>query len=53
MHFITPIYWNFVYSVAQRVGFMYAFICREPAVTHMNDQGLTNLYGSVMFCIQH
>ena len=20
---------------------------------HMNDQELTNLYGSVMFCIQH
>ena len=29
------------------------FICREPAVTHVNDQRLTNLYGSVMFCIQH
>ena len=28
---------------------MHAFICREPAIMYMNDQGLTNLYGSVMF----
>ena len=27
--------------------------CRKPAVTHTNDQGLTNLYGSVVFHIQH
>ena len=32
---------------------MNKFICRKPAVTHMNDQGLTNLYGSVVFHIQH
>ena len=29
------------------------FICREPAIMFMNDQGLTNICGSVMFCIQH
>ena len=30
-------------SATLRVGFVYMFICREPAVTHMNDQRLTNL----------
>ena len=27
---------------------MYLFICREPALTRMNDQGLANLYGNVI-----
>ena len=40
-----------VCSVMQRVGFVYKFICREPAMMHINDQGLTNLYGSVVFHI--
>ena len=30
-----------------------SFICRKPAVTRMNDQGLTNLYGSIVFHMQH
>ena len=32
---------------------MHVFICREPAMTCMNDQGLTNLHGSVIFHIPH
>ena len=28
---------------------MHQFIGREPALMHMNDQKLTNLYGSVIF----
>ena len=35
------------------VGFVHMVICREPAVMHINDRGLTNLYRSIMFCIQH
>ena len=35
------------------MGLVHKFICRKPAVTHTNDQGLTNLYGSVVFHIQH
>ena len=27
---------------------MHQFICREPALINMNDQRLTNLYGSVI-----
>ena len=53
MYFKAPIYWNFACSIVQRVGFVHAFICRKPAVMHMNDEGLTKVYGSVMFCIQH
>ena len=34
------------------LGFVHAFICREPAMMCMNNQGLTNLYRNVMFCIQ-
>ena len=49
MHFKAQIYWNFVCSIARMVGFVHAFICREPAVT----QGLINLYGSFISCIQH
>ena len=30
---------------------MHVFVCREPAVMCMNDQGLTNLYESVVFHI--
>ena len=26
---------------------MHAFICRKPAIVHINDQGLANLYRSV------
>ena len=51
--FYVLLYWNFVCSVTQRVGFVHKFICRKPAMTRMNDQGLTNLYGSVVFHIQH
>ena len=32
---------------------MHAFICREPAVMHINDQRLTNLKGNIMFYIKH
>ena len=32
---------------------MHTFICREPAVTCVNDQGLANLHGRVIFHIQH
>ena len=53
MHFKTLICWNFVFIIVQRMGFVHTFICREPAIMHKNDQGLTNLYGSVMLCIQH
>ena len=53
MHFKAPVYWNSVCSIVQRVGFVHALICREPAAMHMNYQGLKNLYESVMFCIQH
>ena len=49
MHFKVLIYWNFVCSIAQKVGFLHMFICKEPAIMHKNDQGPT----SVMFCIQH
>ena len=31
----------------ERVGFVHKFICRKPAVPCMNDQRLTNLYGSL------
>ena len=31
---------------------MQKVICREPAVTCMNDQGLNNLHGNVIFHIQ-
>ena len=53
MHFKALVYWNFVCSIVRRVGFAHAFICRESAVTQVNDQGLTNLHGSVTFCMQH
>ena len=33
--------------------FVHTFIWRKPAVMHTNDQGLINLYGSVVFHIQH
>ena len=36
---------KFVCNVMQRIGFTHMFIC-------MNDQGLSNLYGSVVFHIQ-
>ena len=47
------LYWNFVCNITRRVGFVHKFICRKPAVTRINDQGLTNLYGSVVFHSQH
>ena len=47
------VYWNIGYSVTWRVGFVHKFICRKPAVMHTNNQGLTNVYGSVVFHIQH
>ena len=53
IHFNVLLYWNFVCSVTQRVGFVHKFIYRKPAVMRKNDQGLTNLYGSVVFHIQH
>ena len=53
IHFNVLLYWNFVCSVTRRVGFVHKFICRKPAVMRTNDQGLTNLYGSVVFHIQH
>ena len=53
MHFNVLLYWNLAYSVTRRVGFIHKFICRKSAVVCMNDQGLTNLYGSVVFHIQH
>ena len=31
------------------MGFIQVSICGEPTVTRMNDQGLTNLHGSVIF----
>ena len=31
------------------MGFVHTFIWRKPAVMRTNDQGLTNLYGSVVF----
>ena len=53
MHLKVQIYWNFACSIVQRVGFVHSFICREPAVMHINDQGLTNLKGNIMFYIKH
>ena len=53
MHFNVLLYWNFVCSATRRVGFVHKFICRKPAVTRMNDEGLTNLYVSVVYHIQH
>ena len=44
---------EFVCSIEQRVGFMYVFNGRDPAMTRMNDQELTNLYRSPIFHIQH
>ena len=52
MHFKVLVYWNFVCSYTLRVGFVYEFISWKPAVMHINNQGLTNLYGSIMFFIQ-
>ena len=31
---------------------MHAYGCREPAVMHLNNWGLRNLYGSAMFHYQ-
>ena len=53
IHFTLLLYWNFVCSVTRRVDFIHNFICRKPVLAHMKDQGLTNLYGSVAFHIQH
>ena len=47
--FKALIYSKSVCSVMQRFGLVHVFICREPAVICMNNQGLTNLYGSVIF----
>ena len=47
--FKVLIYSKFVCSVIRRMGFVHTFICREPAVVHMNDQAVTNVYGSVIF----
>ena len=49
--YILLLYWNFVCSVMRRVGFVCKFICRKPTVTCTNDQGLTNIYGSIVFHI--
>ena len=53
IHFNVLLYWNFVRSVTRRVGFAQRFICRKLAVTRTNDQGLTNLYGSLVFHFEH
>ena len=53
MHFKVKIYWNIACSIARRMGFVHAFIGREPAVMHINDQGLTNLKGNIMFYMKH
>ena len=53
IHFSVLPYWNFVCSATRRVGFVHKFICRKPAMACTNDQRLTNLYGSVVFHIQH
>ena len=42
-HFEILIYWNFICSYTLRVGFVHEFITCKPAVTHINNQGLTNL----------
>ena len=42
MQFKASIYWNFVCSIVQRVGFVHVLICREPAVMHMTEQSGTN-----------
>ena len=41
------IYLNFACSAMQRVSFVHVYICKEPAVMCMSDQGLTYLYESV------
>ena len=33
---------KYVCSFRQKVSFVHAFVCREPSVMCMNDQGLTN-----------
>ena len=53
IHFNVLLYWNFVCSTTRRVGFVHKFICRKPAVTCTNYQGLTNLYESVVFHVKH
>ena len=53
IHFKLLLYiLEFCCSVILRVGFMYTFICRKPAEMRTNNQGLTNLHGSVIFHIQ-
>ena len=33
------------------MSFVYLFTFREPAVAHMNDQGLTDLYGCAIYFV--
>ena len=53
LYIIKYYYTGIVCSIALRMGFMYMFTCRKPAVMHINNKGLTNLYGSVILHIQH
>ena len=53
LHYNVLLHWNFVCGITQRVAFVHKFICKKPAVMITNDQRLTNLYGSVVFHIQH
>ena len=50
-------YYTGILFIVLREGWVspvvHKFICRKPAVTRTNDQRLTNLYGSVLFHIQH
>ena len=51
--FNVLLYWNLVCSVRRKVGFLHKLICRKSAMTRTNGQRLANLYGSVVFNIQH
>ena len=49
IYFILLLYWNFICDIAQRVSFVHTFICKDPAVMHISNQGLTitDLYVSL------
>ena len=53
IHFNVLLYWNFVWSVTRRVGFIHKVICRKPPITCTNDQKITKVYGSAVSHIQH
>ena len=46
-------YTGILFVVNVKSGFLTQVYLQETAVTCMNNQGLTNLYESVVFYIQH